>query len=305
MQRVAYAGWQNCYRIANKSVELIVTGDVGPRVIRFGFVGRQNIFREYPDQVGKTGGLPPNEWRIYGGHRLWHAPEANPRTYFPDNGPVSAEPLPNGLRVTQPVEPATGIVKSMDIELDGDSAGVKVTHRLLNTNLWRVELAPWALSVMAPGGVAIVPLPPPGEHQSNLTPVTSMALWAYTDMRDPRWTWGKQYVMLRQDPTATTPQKTGLMVPAGWAAYANGGQLFVKRFSICPCGQYPDFGCSTEVYTNGEMLELETLGPLTKLSPAAVTEHVEHWHLFDNVPTPACEADVDRHVLPLALSAVK
>ncbi|GAJ16373.1 unnamed protein product, partial [marine sediment metagenome] len=50
----------------------VVTTDVGPRIVRFGFVGDQNLFREFKQQQGKTGG---DKWLIYGGHRFWHAPE--------------------------------------------------------------------------------------------------------------------------------------------------------------------------------------------------------------------------------------
>jgi len=46
VEKVEYKGWHNCYRVTNGEVELIVTGDVGPRVIRFGFVGGQNLFKE-------------------------------------------------------------------------------------------------------------------------------------------------------------------------------------------------------------------------------------------------------------------
>ena len=52
VEKVAYKGWQNCYRVSNGEVELIVTGDVGPRVIRFGFIGGQNLFKEFPEQLG-------------------------------------------------------------------------------------------------------------------------------------------------------------------------------------------------------------------------------------------------------------
>ena len=55
VERANYKGWSNCYRVSNGEIELIVTGDVGPRVIRFGFVGGQNLFKEFPDQVGKSG----------------------------------------------------------------------------------------------------------------------------------------------------------------------------------------------------------------------------------------------------------
>ena len=51
VEKTAYKGWKNCYRVSNGEVELIVTGDVGPRIIRFGFVGGQNLFKEFADQT--------------------------------------------------------------------------------------------------------------------------------------------------------------------------------------------------------------------------------------------------------------
>lgn len=295
MEKINYRGWPNCYRLSNDLVDLIVTTDVGPRIIRFGFVGEDNEFKEYEDMVGKTGG---DEWRLYGGHRLWHAPEEQPRTYYPDNSPVAVEEHSDFVRVIQPTETTTGIQKEMDIRLLPDEAHAEVTHRLRNDNLWTVELAVWALTVMAQGGRAIIPLPPRGSHEESLLPTNIMTLWAYTDLADPRWTWGTRYVMLRQDPAAEKPQKIGLMVPDGWVAYARDGHLFIKKFSYVPGGHYPDFGCSVETFTNADMLEAETLTPLVHLEPGATVEHVEHWLLFRDVPMPQDDADVDAHVLP-------
>ncbi|MCS6860702.1 MAG: DUF4380 domain-containing protein [Abditibacteriales bacterium] len=300
MERINYKGWQNCYRLSNGIVDLIVTTDVGPRIIRFGFGNAENEFREYEEMMGKTGG---DEWRIYGGHRLWHAPEEKPRTYFPDNAPVKWEQHPGFVRLIQPTETTTGIQKEMDIRLSPNAARVEVVHRLRNTNLWAVELAPWALTVMAPGGKGIVPLPPRGAHEENLLPTNSLTLWAYTDMTDPRWTWGSKYILLRQDSTVTKPQKIGVMASDGWAAYARNGHLFVKRFNFVKGATYPDFGASVEMFTNGDMLELETLGPLTRLPPGAAVEHVEHWFLFKDVPTPNNDADVEKNVLPKVRAA--
>jgi len=299
MEKIAYRGWKTCWRLSNGLVELVITGDVGPRIIRFGLVGGQNEFKEYDSMLGATGG---DEWRIYGGHRLWHAPEAKPRTYHPDNAPVKVEEKGAIVRVVQPRESTTGIEKELDIRLDPKEPHVEVIHRLRNANLWAVELAPWALSVMAPGGKVVIPLPPRGSHEENLLPTNTITLWAYTDMSDRRWTWGTKYVMLEQDPRARSPQKIGLAVPAGWAAYANGGRLFVKRFAYVQGANYPDFGCSVETFTNADMIELETLGPLARLEPGAAVEHVEHWHLFKDVPVPAGDADVERHILPRVAS---
>jgi len=294
VEKVSYGGWPNCYQLSNGIVELVVTTDVGPRVIRFGFVGETNEFKEFTSMLGKTGG---DEWHIYGGHRLWHAPESTPRTYFADNHPVRLEAQSDFVRVIQPTEPMTGIRKEMDIRVEAGAAHVQVTHRLRNEGCWVVKLAPWALSVMAPEGTAVLPLPPRGTHPEMLQPVNALTLWAYTDMSDPRWTWGQKYILLRQDSNARVPQKAGAWVPDGWAAYARHGHLFVKTFQPVPGASYPDLGCSTEIFTNAEMLELETLGPLVELQPDAAVEHVEHWFLFRDVPTPASDADVETYLL--------
>jgi hypothetical protein len=294
-KKLNYRGWPNCYRIANGIVDLIVTTDVGPRITRFGFIGEENEFGEFEEETGRRGG---SSWRAYGGHRLWHAPESQPRTYDPDNSPVTLERHSGFLRLVQPTEKSTGIQKEIDIRLSPRKAHVSVTHRLRNTNLWNVELSVWALSIMALGGRAIIPLPPRGEHPKHLQPSSTLTLWPYTDLGDPRWSWGFKYVMLQQDRTRPKPQKIGALVSPGWAAYARSGHLFVKQFKHDMGARYPDLGCSVETFTNDRTLEVETLGSLVSLAPGASIDHVEHWFLFRDVPVPNSDAEIDRHVLP-------
>lgn len=296
VEKTAYAGWPNCYRLSNGVIDLIVTSDVGPRIIRFGFDGGENEFGEMKDQVGLTGG---DEWRIYGGHRLWHSPEAKPRSYYPDNEPVQVEETEDGLSVLQPVEKTTGIQKSLQISMSPDSPRVEVIHRLENKGLWPVELAPWALSVMRTGGVCVVPQPQ-GDPEA-LLPNRSLTLWPYTDMSDARLTWGRKYIMLRQNPNVEPPCKFGLSASDAWVAYVNQGVAFVKLFDYYRDAIYPDNGCSVEVYTNDQFLEAETLGPLSYLEPGDMVEHTEVWHLTDGldltgqVPT---EQEVDAQLVP-------
>ena len=303
VEKIEYAGWSGCHRLANDSVDLVITGDVGPRIIRFGFLGGPNVFKEYAGMAGLSGG---DEWRIYGGHRLWHSPEAKPRTYFPDNSPVEVTGDDAGLvRVVQPVEAATGIRKELDIRLAAKGAAVEVVHRLVNAGPWAVELAPWALSVMDAGGAGVVPVPPRGAHAEHLLPTHSLTMWAYTDMTDPRWTWGERFVILRQDP-ARGPQKVGVRCSDGWAAHAGRGGLFVKTFTFDPCAEYPDWGSSVEIFTNEDMLELETVAPMARLLPGASVEHVERWHLFEAIEPPSSltsDAEVEERVLPRVVEA--
>ncbi len=55
VEKTEYKGWRNCYRVSNGEVELIITADVGPRIIRFGFPGGQNLFKEFAEQLGALG----------------------------------------------------------------------------------------------------------------------------------------------------------------------------------------------------------------------------------------------------------
>lgn len=276
VETISYAGWHDCRRVTNGQVEAIVTQSVGPRILRFGFAGEENQFKEFPEQLGLTGG---EEWRPYGGHRLWHAPEAMPRSYAPDNSPIEIDEMADGLRALQPMELTTGIQKEMELHLAPDQPHLRVIHRLHNLGLWPLELAPWALSVMAPGGVAVVPQPV-AEPPYGLLPNRYLVLWPYTDLQDPRHHWGSRYLLLRQDPSATGPTKFGINNSHGWGAYVRKGVTFVKKFHYYEGMEYPDGGCSMECYTSAEFLELESLGPSHWLEPGDVAEHTEDWFLF-------------------------
>ncbi len=279
MNTVSYQGWDGCVLLSDGVVELIATTAIGPRIMRFGFVGGPNLFFEKTEDLGQSGG---SEWRIYGGHRFWHAPEAFPRTYAPDNSPVERHAVDgNTLKLVQPVEPSTGVGKEIEITLDPATHRVTVLHRAVNWNPWAIELAPWCLTAMAGGGRAIIPHEKYRAHSEYLLPARPLVLWHYTDMSDPRFTWGPRYIQLRQDRSATTKQKIGVLNTLGWAAYALAGHVFVKRFAHRPGAAYPDFGANCEVFTDSSMLEMETLGPLTRLrANGGAVEFTERWELF-------------------------
>lgn len=295
VKKVPYAGWPNCYLLTDGEVEVIATTDIGPRIIRCGFVNEPNLFAEFPDQVGKTGG---DEWRIYGGHRLWHSPETKGRCYHPDNFPVDVNLLPNGFHLKQPMEPNTLIEKEIVVTLDPSTRRFTVTHHLTNRGNWPVTFAPWAISVMKAGGVGIVPQYRTPDEE-GLLPNRYMALWPYTEMNDSRVAWGSRYILLTQDPQKTNPFKFGLSVPEGWAAYAVDGYLFLKEFEFDPAQNYPDNGVNVEFYTNHLFAEVESLGPLQTMEPGATATHTEKWTLFRNPGMVRTEKDVERSVAPL------
>ncbi len=295
LERVSYGALANCYRLTNGVIELIITGDVGPRIIRFGFIGDRNEFYQAdPLEIPADHSV----WKLYGGHRLWHAPEVSGRTNAPDNTPITIEDHGDFARLMQPTDEA-GIEKQIDIRLSADAAQIQLVHRLINHTLWNVELAVWALSVLNPGGTAIVPLPRRGSHPEDLLPTSSLAIWPYVDLSDPRFGFGHKYIRITQNPNVSTPIKLGAAVPSGWAAYVNAGHLFIKQFEYVDGAVYPDLGSSVEVFANDFMLELETLSPIISLAPAASAEHVERWTLIKGLPEIEGDDAIDQYVLPL------
>lgn len=301
VEKTEYKGWSNCYRVSNGEIELIVTGDVGPRVIRFGFTGGQNLFKEFPEQLGRTG---EDKFQLRGGDRVWKAPEDSVATWAPDNIPLTIQITPAGLIAREPVEPSTNLQKEIEVSMAVSGTAVTVTHRITNRSLFALEFAPWALTMMAQGGTAISGFPPRGTHPANLEATNPLVMWAYTNLADSRWRFTRKYLTLRQDPNNKEAQKLGMFNRDTWAAYLLNHELFVKKTTADPSRTYPDFGCSFETFTNNDFLEIETLGPLTKVAPGQTVEQVEHWALYRNVSvTNWTDEELDQVLFPLVRTA--
>ena len=297
IEKIQYRGWPDCYRISNGQVELIVTTDVGPRIIRYGFLGGQNLLREFDEQMGKSG---ESAWQPRGGHRLWMAPEDPVLTYALDNSPIRARVASDTIELTGNVEKETGLEKQIVVKLAGAGSAVELVHKITNRGAKAREFAAWALTMMAQGGTGIAAFPPRGSHEKDLLPSNPLTMWAYTDFSDRRWQFTKKYVLLRQDPKNSNAQKAGLFNRDTVGAYLLGSDLFIKQASARDARRHPDFGCSYETFTNEQFLEMETLGELSNVAPGASVQHAEHWSLHKNIKIASwTDAEIDRALLPL------
>ncbi|MDR0792932.1 MAG: hypothetical protein LBE82_06455 [Chitinophagaceae bacterium] len=297
---INYKGWHNCIRLYNKQIELIVATDIGLRLVKFGFTGKQDFLYLVPEHCGTMGG---DEWRIYGGHRLWLAPEAIPFSYHPDNERVEYVVADNYIKLTQPKEKTTSIVKEMEITLSQNANELKVLHRLTNKSSNNIQVAAWPITMLSPGGTAILPQEPYAEGNDFLLPCRSLALWHYTKMNDPRWIWGEKYIQAKQDSQFTSEQKIGITNKQGWMAYHLNNEVLIKKIGFDAAAVYPDYNCNNEVYINAGYLEIETLSPLSTLAPDETIVHSEYW-LLANAIVNHNEASIDAAILPLVHSFV-
>ncbi|MEY2906074.1 MAG: hypothetical protein RLZZ408_545, partial [Verrucomicrobiota bacterium] len=269
-ETVPFGGWNNCLRLSNAEAELIVTLDVGPRILSYRRPGGANVLKNYQGQLGGCG---EKEWMIRGGHRLWIAPEDELLSYHLDNEPVSRVSEGEGrVTISSRMASPHPLRKDLSITLADKGSRVDLLHSITNEGSTPITLATWALTVMAPGGTEIIPQPPLGEHPRDLLPNRTAVLWPYTDLSDPRWKLGRSYFLLRQQADGT-PTKIGLAHGERWVGYLLGEDLFLKTFPLVKGAPYPDGGCNFETFTNADMLEIESLGPLATLQPGESTSH--------------------------------
>lgn len=280
ISEVPSRGWQRCVQIEHAGLRLVVTTDVGPRIIECSLEGGENLFKEFEQDLGRTSG---EEYLLFGGHRLWHAPEAYPRSYALDFEPVAFVRNERGVRFTQREEASTRIQKSICIEVLKPRC-VRVTHELTNCNPWTVELAPWAMTLMSAGTRLIVPQEPFLPHPEYLQPARTLTLWPYTRMNDPRVTWGERFIQLQENGAVDQKFKLGVLNRQRWAACWVNGWLLIKTFSFDDRARYADLGCNCEFFTMPGFLEMESLGALTRVEPQHCVSHAEIWH-FWRVPS--------------------
>ncbi len=279
MEKIRYLDLPNCIRLSNGEVEVIVSTDVGPRILHYSLVGGENIFGLHADAKVETA---LGEFKPYGGHRLWIAPENMPNSYAPDNSPIEYEfnEAKNSIRLMQAVENVTKTQKEIIVTLDETGSGVSINHKISNCGADMIEIAAWALTIMRGGGEALIPNEPFAAYGAEtLLPVRNLTLWSYTDLSDSRWQFDKDFIRLRTGGEKSEPQKIGVLNKQGWAAYQFKDLQFIKQFDFIKNAVYPDMNSNTELYTAGDFIEIESLAPLHKVEPNESTEHVERWKL--------------------------
>jgi hypothetical protein len=251
------------------------------------------------DILADLNNLPPvqtpfGDFHFRGGHRLWHAPEAMPRTYIPDPGRLTITEVEDGVILDSPTEPGSGIRKRIEMQLAPDKPSVRLTHTLINHGLWPVELAPWAITQFRLGGTAILPMPVGNADPAGLLPNRQFSLWPYARINDPRLRLGDRFILFNAEPLLP-PFKFGYFNPNGWMAYWLDGVLFRKSFDVQAGMAHPDGNCNSELYCNDRFIELETLAPLTTLPPQASVEFTEIWEL--SAGTESLPVEIQRELI--------
>ncbi len=290
----SYKNYGRVLSLSNGVISAYVTLDVGPRIIRFGYLDGQNFMNDdtsnfepktdekYEALFGKG-----KAWNNFGGHRIWLSPESYPETYYPDDSKVEYEVTENGAVFSPKEQRAIGIKVTLELVMDDDDANMLVKMRVKNIGEEAKRFAVWGLTVSAKNGTLIVPM---NTNNTGLLANRNISVWPYTKLNDERLYFGRKYVTLKQNPNNTDSLKLGFDLNCGTVYYVLGGDIFSKSYETNhPDGTYPDNNCSFETYTNQGFLEIESLSELKDVKAAQETEHTERWSLYKK----PCEIDFE------------
>ncbi len=262
--------------IKNDFLRLDYLTGIGPRVVGLYANGVDgNLLAETPDIHWET---PHGEFYLLGGHRLWPAPE-DPYYTCPDAN-VRVDAHGDSVKLLSDVD-ASGLEKQITIRLDGNR--VHLSHRITWHGEKPIQFAPWAITQLRLGGMAILPL----SNTEGLQPNRNIVLWPYTQIRDERLEIHDDVILLHGKPKEYAC-KIGNRNDHGWAACAMGEALFVKRFQR-DAGAYPDRDCNVEAYVKDVCIEIESLGTLKTLHKGDSLTHDETWEVIKGNFPPTLE----------------
>lgn len=251
-----------------------------PRITGFVPNDGENLFAQLPDFPSVE--TEYGQFEFIGGHRLMVAPELMPFTYVPE--PFLTIEKIDQLRVVLRTEPhpATGISKSINLSLDPELPKLTLRHTLTNHNSRPIVFAPWTVTQLKPGGIAILPLQPSQPNPNQLLPNRQITFWPYTQIHDPGLAITDDFLFYTSSPRCQ-PLKIGSLCESGWMAYLLGKQIFKKSFSFDSSAHYPDLGCNAEIYGCESFVELESLAPLFTCDPNQTIQHTEVWEMVPNL----------------------
>ena len=255
--------------IENEFLRLEYLTSVGPRII--GLYSKQADIELLAPSFEKHWTTPHGEYYLYGGHRIWKAPEDSFYNCPEDN--VSVAKDKDRVTLRNAVD-ASGLQKEISFSLDENR--VLLTHRLIWHGAEPIELAPWTITQVPLGGVAVLPQ---SSAREGSAPTRNLAVFPYASLTDPRLELHDDLFLVHgsADPDAF---KIGGYNPFGWAAYLMEKVLFIKRFPVSDFRMLPDMGSNVEVYVRDEYLEVETLGKLTWLNPGEAVTFEETWEVI-------------------------
>ncbi len=297
---VEYFGYQAAVELKNEDFRVILCPEVGGRILEYSCDGKNVLFLSEEDRQWLPGHRPAASAGRF---------DIGPELVIPErkvlwSGKWTGEITgPRKARLSSQTDPATGVRLLRDFELDRSSSRLLCTQTIINESTEVKEWCHWSRTFAVGKGICVIPLTDPSRFPNDYVMYEEGSL---INMRpqDPAIRRRGQYLEIFGTPRKP---KLGFDSYAGELAYvAPNGLLFLKRFATFPDRVYNEAaGLTLSVwYPNGDMVELEPIGPRERLAPNERASFTEEWWLAP-MTFPAASDQLDLETLQQLMDTLK
>lgn len=272
---VRYFGYDHAIELSNDSVRVVLCPQVGGRVLEYSLHGVNALYLSDADRSWQPGDRPAAS-----AGRFDIGPElVVPRRDVLWTGEWTGEVTgTRAARLTSQPDDATGVQLVRDFRLHDDSTRLLCTQTIRNVSSESREWCHWSRTFATGGGICLIPLSPRSRFPHHYVLYEDRGLLNFYP-EDPGIRRRDGYLEILSAPRKP---KLGFDSQAGRLVYvAPNDLLFVKRYPVFPDRVYNEAaGLTLSVwYPDGDMVELEPIGPRERLAPGESASFTEEWWL--------------------------
>jgi hypothetical protein len=295
VEKITCRNWNECYRISNDSVTIIINASAGGRIMVYER-GGTNVIYENPEQDGLLledylrEGFDPDGGRFdYGQEEITRNIHAG--TYMgPWTGKIINE---SSLRITSIADKDLGILSTRIFTLDPHSSQLSIIQTMKNISDKPAEYFFWGRTLIKVGGKLFMPLNPESRYPDKW----GRYIWEEPEKFESDT--GDPGVSIKDNIFSLIPEKArnakyGNDSHAGWMAYGYKSLLFIKKYGYFPEAIYSErYGQTNIFYTDKyAFAEMEPISPAAFLKPGEEFSYSEDWYLLDYPPCSETGFDV-------------
>tara|TARA_R110000868_G_scaffold127458_4_gene335114 strand:+ start:1386 stop:2243 length:858 start_codon:yes stop_codon:yes gene_type:complete len=257
-QNAADLGESNIYRLQGEGMELAIDGNVGARAVSFKLDGTE-IFGSralHPNSYGSTLWLgPQGKWK---GHKVLDASPYSLGSYNQRE-----------LRLLSGNDSLNGFTVSKYFRLNTPDSSIAIRYTITNISKKNQEVAPWEVTRVPTGGLALFPKGIPTDIPSGHRGLP------YLKIKD-----SLGIIWYPYDRSTNSREKLFMYGSEGWLAYVRDGILFIKKFPEIDPSEAAPGEKNVEVFVNKEKtyIELENQGIYKSLPSGASLTYSVKWY---------------------------
>ena len=275
-QVVSFYGYESAIELKNDAgVRVVLCPEVGGRILEYSLNKTNALYLSEQEKNWKPGDKPASS-----AGRFDIGPElVVPRRSILWSGQWQGEIVgPRHARLTSQNDPATGVRLVRDFQLARDTTRLLCTQTMINVSDSVEEWCHWSRTFAQGKGICLIPVSDVKRFPNHYVLYEDRGLLNfYAD--DPGIRLRNGFIDIFQTPRKP---KLGFDSYEGMIAYvAPNDLLFLKRFATFPDRVYNEAaGLTISVwYPDGDMVELEPIGPRQRIEPGESAAFTEEWWL--------------------------